>query len=542
MTRWALTIATAFGLATICVAQLFEPLVRSSHAAVYHWSGAPAALFGPVAVDFAVVFLLLTGLLLSAQGGGWWRSVVWAGVILFLPWIALHEVRAIWPNHMPQWFRLPPFYVALIAWPILSWLWTRKAWAKREPVIEAASTVLAFTALSGVLFMSQFAWFWWQARGLNRPLPLHAEASAGAGAPAASRNARIIWVILDELSYRQVYGQRYPGLQLPAFDRLAGEATVFTQVRPTANFTETAIPALLAGQQIRNVASDARGMLLVRDANHGPFHAFDERDTVFEDALNSGRRAAIAGWYNPYCRILHDVVDECYWTDDYTVTDGMDAEASFRSNLVLSVDRILHAPILRNARQRFLHVPGSVHDDVGEAHLDDYRALRAAGDRLLADPSLTFTFLHLPIPHPDGIYDRRTHRLIPGPTTYIDNLALADRYLAHLREELEKSGQWDTSTILVMGDHGWRTTLVWKKYPEWTAEEQRASLGGTFDGRPGYIVKLAGQTTGQRIDVPFDAVGTRALVDELLAGRVRTADDLKAWVAQQGNAQQGTAQ
>jgi arylsulfatase A-like enzyme len=142
---------------------------------------------------------------------------------------------------------------------------------------------------------------------------------------------------------------------------------------------------------------------------------------------------------------------------------------------------------------------------------------------------MTFTFLHLPIPHPNGIYDRKAHRLIAGPSSYLDNLVLADRYLSHLRAELEKSGQWDSSTILVMGDHGWRTSLVWEKTSGLTAEEQKASLKA-FDPRPAYIIKLAGQRTGRRVDTPFDARETRALVDEVMAGRVRTADDLQRWV------------
>ena len=80
-----------------------------------------------------------------------------------------------------------------------------------------------------------------------------------------------------------------------------------------------------------------------------------------------------------------------------------------------------------------------------------------------------------------------------------------------------------------MGDHGWRTSLVWETFPGWTAEEQRASLG-QFDERPAYIVKLAGQTSGASIDTPFRAVETRALMDGVLAGKITSPDDLKEWV------------
>jgi hypothetical protein len=79
-----------------------------------------------------------------------------------------------------------------------------------------------------------------------------------------------------------------------------------------------------------------------------------------------------------------------------------------------------------------------------------------------------------------------------------------------------------------MGDHSWRTSLVWETFPGWTPEEQKASLG-QFDERPAYIVKLPGQTSGARIDTPFRAIETRALVDGLLAGTIGSAEELKAW-------------
>jgi hypothetical protein len=43
-------------------------------------------------------------------------------------------------------------------------------------------------------------------------------------------------------------------------------------------------------------------------------------------------------------------------------------------------------------------------------------------------------------------------------------------------------------------------------------------------------VKLAGQQTGARIEEPFRAVKTRALLDALMTQRIRSADDLEAWV------------
>jgi hypothetical protein len=84
-----------------------------------------------------------------------------------------------------------------------------------------------------------------------------------------------------------------------------------------------------------------------------------------------------------------------------------------------------------------------------------------------------------------------------------------------------------------MGDHSWRTSFVWSTSPFWTDEDAAASHNGEFDDRPAYIVKLANQQTAGRIDQPFAAIHTRALLDALLQNRLHTAADLQAWVAQQ---------
>ena len=44
----------------------------------------------------------------------------------------------------------------------------------------------------------------------------------------------------------------------------------------------------------------------------------------------------------------------------------------------------------------------------------------------------------MPIPHPYGFYDRKKKAFSTTHTSYIDNLALADGYLAHIRQLLEQ--------------------------------------------------------------------------------------------------------
>jgi arylsulfatase A-like enzyme len=148
---------------------------------------------------------------------------------------------------------------------------------------------------------------------------------------------------------------------------------------------------------------------------------------------------------------------------------------------------------------------------------------------MLQDSFLDFILLHLPVPHPWGIYNRATGNFATEHASYIDNLALADRYLAHVREVLERNGEWDTSTIILLGDHSWRTQLIWLKSEGWTPEDQLASRGGQFDDRPAYIIKLPYQRRSARIDSPFEAVRTRQLLDAIIQNKITSPESLSAW-------------
>jgi hypothetical protein len=227
----------------------------------------------------------------------------------------------------------------------------------------------------------------------------------------------------------------------------------------------------------------------------------------------------VAGWFNPYCRILPEVLDRCFWTLQ-------------RSRLTSG--RFLTTAIGGPFNALGLAKIWPAHDaDQSAKQIEDYRDLVQAGDNLLADSSVSFIFLHLPIPHPWGIYDRRKQQFnTAGTSSYLDNLALADHYLAHVRELLESRGEWDSSAVVVMGDHSWRTQLLWAGAAGWTAEDEAASHGGQFDKRPAYVVKLPNQHDGARIDAPFDAVRTRALLDAILMERLHTSGELREWIAQ----------
>jgi hypothetical protein len=526
----ARAISVALGITSIYLLWLLGPLITSTHDSIYHWDGSPSQLFVAPISDFCVFWLLLALVLFLARGR--LRIAVWCGIIGLTPWVQVKNWYYTTHAHIPHWLSVLILGSGLSVFPFLLALWRSKFEEKFERVERFAATLFLFSAFSGFVILSQYGWLGWQARSLNKEpkhTPVHDR-------PAQVGRPRVIWILFDELSYLQVYERRMPGLQLPAFDALAAQATVFTHAVPAGILTEKVLPALLTGEPVDEIRPSSNGReLSIRNAHTGNWQRFDEHDTVFQDALNLNYRTAVAGWYNPYCRILPDVLDRCFWTFGYSAQNAMVPGASLRSNMARPWMRFFSYGLGVRVASLFPDSARLDNDDLdAQRHLADYVALADAADRLLEDQSASFVLLHMPIPHPYGIYDRRTQQFSVTHSDYLDNVALADSFLTHVRAKLEQSGQWDTSTVVVMADHSWRTKLEWADAPRWTEEEEAASRGGQFDERPTYVVKLPEQHTGARIDAPFSAVNTRRLLDAFLAQKIRSKEELSAWAMQSG--------
>jgi len=534
----------AFGLTNLFLLALTGPFISPDRDLVYHLIGASGPIVLPILAYIALLWLLLTLLLVLAERSAkhpaspeqpdappaYLRIFIWTSLVLAIPWSLLYTASGPldWP--IPAWVHL--LIAAAILAITLFAATRRRAFApffnRLQPPIE---TGLGFLAITTLLIFFQFLWAGFSSRNLNPPTLLHHPTTQPVA--ASPTHPRILWIVLDELSYDQIYEHRFPGLSLPAFDQFAAQSTSFTHVIPAGEYTRAVLPALLTGIPTNHIRVSAHGDLL---ALHNPvdkqWRPFDPHQTVFQDALNHGYRTGVAGWYNPYCRIFPNVLDRCFWTYREFTPAELSSTATTAANLLVPLQILLQAA---HHALSLLHLATPVAAPASDAqndlhqHTADYQSLLTAGDSLLADPSTDFTLLHIPVPHPSGFYDRRRHAFAAARTSYLDNLALADLYLAHVRQQLESTNQWDSTAVLIMGDHSWRTSFVWLKSSSWTPEDNQASHGGEFDDRPAYLLKLPRQHQPARIDDPFDAVRTRALLDALLTGTLQTPTDLNRW-------------
>ena len=519
--------ALAFGVANLYMLGLTGPLISPDHELVFHYMGAGALLFLPVMLDVLVVWLLLVLALHLVRGRGRMELLVWAAMLGILPWVLLRTTSYFSGIAIRPWINNLALALTLGggAYLVYKGRAPLKIFHRLKPLV---ATIGGFVALTGILIMAELIFYGWQARGSWRDAPLHVSSAA---MPVRTTKTRVVVVLLDELSYQQIYEHRFAGLGLPAFDRLGAEATVFTHAIPAAEFTRVAIPSLLTGDPVDRTRQGANGhSLTIHREDAREWDPLTGGDTLFGDAIRSGYRTGVAGWYEPYCRMLPNVLDRCFWAYSDAIPGDMSSDRTLLGNMVTPAieegARVLH----------WAHLgPGPARDDVRDVrrHAADFRSLMAAGDSLLRDQTIGLVWLHMPIPHPWGFFDRRDGSFPDHQTSYVDNLALADKYMAHVREVLERAGQWDSSCVIVMGDHSWRTSFVWSESAHWTDEDEAASQGGQYDERPAYIVKLAGQKVGARVETEYRADATRKLVDGVMRGRMTSAAELKAWAARQ---------
>jgi hypothetical protein len=223
------------GIATLCSASLAGPLISSGHVNVYHLDGHASAMFLPVGLDVCLLWLAATGLLWLGRRYPRIKPAIWGVLLLVFPTLLLKN----WATFSTFVFTHRTAFVSfgLPAMAIFT-VWRRGGSAAFLHAQEFASTILGFVSPLGVLMLLELAWFGWQARTLNETPRLHERREIMATVP---HRPRVVWILLDELSFSQVYEARYPGLSLPAFDELAATATVFTHTVPAGDSTDLVV-------------------------------------------------------------------------------------------------------------------------------------------------------------------------------------------------------------------------------------------------------------------------------------------------------------
>lgn len=392
------------------------------------------------------------------------------------------------------------------------------AWLKQglvRPIVRVTRLVLVAALVCAVWIVPELLYLDFRGHEANW-------APASRAIAPATEKGRIIWILFDELSYKLALSEPPKGQDFPNLRRLHVESTSFGNIQPAGNFTDLIIPSVLAGRRVSEIRSTPGGGLLYLDAGQGEWVRYDAGKTLFEVAHDDGWNPGVVGWFIPYCRIFRGMLTRCFW--DPGIVPELPFEPWARGNsafsyaLALPRAFIAHVYSRKQANEKRLR----------EAIEDDTRLMEQAR-ALIDDEGVRFAYIHLPVPHPPGIYDRRTHKMC-ACGNYLDNLTLADDSLGVLMEEIDRSRLAEQTTLIVSSDHSWRVPL-WAASPFWTAEEERVSEG-QFDARPVFMIHFAGQKSGSEVLAPVPELVEYDVIAGMLKGKVVGPEDVEALVGQ----------
>jgi hypothetical protein len=448
--------------------------------------------------DMVLVALAFAGLMALLRRLHVWPKLRWV-LMALLPVLLFARNLDVMPFDVPA--------IAVVAgglvWTcvLVLLLWKVPRFADR--LGNAGSSLLAGFAVFALVMTWQLA-----RATLWRPGP---QAFATQIAAPSANKPRLVWILFDELAYKPVFEERDPSLALPNLDRLRAESTLYTDMTPIAYRTTRAVPSLLLGQPVTDVEYTAQNQYLVQIGDDSRWKAFDANASLFGVAKQRGLTTSIVGWYVAYCPVFVGIATDCYWSNEDAQDRGPTSTgASFAENVWFPL-RILAEKIVS---------PSRAWADVGawnaEGHIVSVENVRDHALDTIANSHADIIFLHLPTPHPPSFWDRKTGKFAVGGS-YLDSLDFSDRLLGQILNDLETQPRWGATTLIVQGDHSWRTAM-WRPLPGWSAEDERASHGGQWDPRPVLMIHTPGQKSAETVAKPTSVM----YVHDAVAAEIQT--------------------
>jgi hypothetical protein len=518
------TLLEAIGAALLLL-PWYLPFIAPSNLPVYHHGLPVTNLIDGLLLDLLVVAVLAFGVLVAIQhlpaAVQRISLAMFAGFMLYRiadiaikAWVVTPATRNF--QYFARWnsVRNQCCIVVLLLSIALAYLCPRIA----QPAVRAVRLVIAAFAFSALWALPQLLHVALVHAPVEVVASTHPPPSASSGP-----NRRIVWILYDGLSYDQTFDHLAPGMKFPNFDRLRNQSVSFSNLYPVGFFTDRIIPSLFLGRRIDQIRSTVDSHLWYKDESQNRWLAYDPNATLFALAQRNGWTAGVDGWYNPYCLILASTLNVCSWeSQDIEIISseayGASEDKSGLANAAALWKEALARLTRRSENPRLVHVHA-------------YQNVMARSRALIEDSQVRFVFLHFPIPHPVGIYDRHRHMLRPGGN-YLDNLVLADDTMGELLREIDATPSAGQTTVIVTSDHSWRVPL-WRGVDGWSAEEERAS-GGRFDERPVLLIHFPGQTSGDDVASTVPELLEHDIVAGMLLGKINNPEDLSAFLAQKG--------
>ena len=537
--RWLLE---ATGASLIFLLPYFYPLIMPGHLSLFHHHFPMSNVIGGFLLDW--LGLIVLGIVLLAvlarvfpitrrTAGAIiasffiWRTVSIA-VFLLSMWydgqrdnlpltrhvLLLEPIIKYWPKYAH-----PILAIIVIAFAVLATIKPRGS----EAIVRAVRVALCGFAFCAFWMIPELLFIGFAVPGVPN---FDHSSTASAQAEPISGN-RIVWILFDELSYDLTFDHLPTGRQYPNFQRLRSQGTSFGNIEPLGSYTDRVIPSLLAGRKLDGVTSTLDGKSLNLDSKHIREVAYDPNPTLFGEAKMYGWNPGVVGWYNPYCRIFVNVLTTCSWVPAVHTMLLQELAGASESKSVLANSLALPRALI----QRIFGQRKSTNVEYIEHDVEDYRSIMSGARDLIQNERIHFVFIHLPVPHPPGLYNRERHQFSDSGN-YLDNLVLADDTLGTLMQEIERTFSGAKTTVIISSDHSWRVSL-WRNDSGWTPEEEGLSREG-IDPRPVFIVHFPGQRSGHDVFTSRPELIEHDVVESMLKGGIDSPSDLDLFLRSSG--------
>jgi len=449
--------------------------------------------------DLAIVALLFACLMVMLRSLKAWPRIRW----LLLALLPIGALACNFAN-LPYYVSVPVALVLSAFWCALLALLVRFAPSIASRLYRFSSSVLTAIAIFAVVITVQLvrAAFW-------HPGP-QAFATAIPAQPVSK--PRLVWIIFDELAYKPIFEARDASLDLSNFDRLRSESTLYSHITPIGIYTNNVIPSLLLGRVVTSADYTLSKRYLVRTTDTPHWQTFDTHASIFGLAKQRGIATSIVGWYIPYCPVFAGIATECYWGNEDTEAGNA---PSFRDSFAAN----LWFPLRTLAEQLFM--PQKAWADIARwksiSHGASARDLAQHAIATLSTSQADLIYIHFPAPHPSAFWDRHTHTFAAGGS-YLDSLDYCDRLLGQILDVLQAQPRWQATTLIVQGDHSWRT-MMWRPLPGWGKEDERIWRRDPWDNRPATLIHTAGQQSPATVSDPTSLM----FVHNFVADQIRAA-------------------
>lgn len=328
--------------------------------------------------------------------------------------------------------------------------------------------------------------------------------------------SRVVWIIFDELDYRIAFENRPTDIKMPEFDRLLQNSLYTTNAKSPGQSTIHVIPSLLIGKKLESEESFTKSDILLTNPNLKEPIKFSEEPNLFTKIKKMDGDIGVIGWYHPYCRTFAEYLSTCQW-ETRDVLNDFETKSLFEA-------------IVGNYIRMFNALPSEYRSlfSSNAEYVRRHNSLLEGSKKVVSNPDIDFSFIHLPVPHFPYRYNRKTDDF-SGGEGYIDNLVLTDKVLGELRKKMETANLWDETVVIVSSDHQLRI----KRNKNFLTKSDFEITKGIEDLRIPFIVKLKNQNESIKHDKPFNIVNTQDLILKIIRGKISSSDELKEWMNSQ---------